>query len=128
MHFGVSVKAISKIHHPHHRHRYHSHCHHYHLTKQNTCPYEHQHLSLTKILHSILYISSITIPLSPFIPPHPSFPRRCRSYNNLDSGGTSIIPATVQRSYYHFTILKYHHSNHEHNNNNNGNNNNNNKK
>ena len=59
--------------------------------------------------------SSITIPLSPSVPLHPSSPRRCKSSNNQYSEGTSSIPITTNRSYNHLAILTHHHHNNIHN-------------
>ena len=60
--------------------------------------------------------SSITIPLSPSVPLHPSSPRRCTSSNNRYSGGTPSIPTTTNRSHNHLAILTRHRHNNIHNN------------
>ena len=59
------------------------------------------------------HTSSMTILPSPFIPPRPSSPRRCRRSTVEILGGapTIPIPTTAKRSYHHFAILEYHHHN-----------------
>ena len=66
------------------------------------------------------HTSSMTIPLSPFIPLHPSSTRCCRNSRNQDSGegGGGTVPTTAQRSYNHVAVLKHNHNNNGYNNNN----------
>ena len=113
---GILAESISKKYHHHRRHHYYSQRHHSHLTKQNTCPHEHQHLlpHLDLTCHP-LTTSSITISIS------------SRTHLPPDVAGTPTIgtlgeaptvPTIAQRSYNHLVILKHRHNNNEHNYNN----------
>ena len=62
------------------------------------------------------HTSSITIPLSPCIPPHPSFPGRCRNSNNRDFGGSPNYTNNNPKKLQSLGDFENHHHNNEHNN------------
>ena len=117
---GILAKAISKKHHPHYCHHHHSHRLYSHLTKQITCPHEHQHQYPTQIQHIILsHTSSITISLSLFISSHTHLPPDIAGTPTIGTLGVAPnAQAIAQRSYNHLAILKHHHNNNERNYNN----------
>ena len=68
--------------------------------------------------------SSITIPLSPSIPPAPIFPWTLQELQQLGLwGDVPTTPTTTKRSYHHLVILKHHHHNNKYTVNNNNYNN-----
>ena len=119
-HSGILAESISKKYHHHRRHHYYSQRHHSHLTKQNTCPHEHQHLlpHLDLTCHPLTYIFNNDIAITLHLLPHSSSSRCCRNSNNWYFGGNLTVSTIAQRSYNHLVILKHRHNNNEHNYNN----------